>query len=159
MRRSASEIINDLEMRVAHLEKSSSSATRYQDFYLNSRAMKFLQDKLNKALGGIGEYYEARKRIPVLNEKHTPIWAGIEMKAELWKSWKDKEAEVVIYTNVTFADYKGKQTKKLVVWVLEIDPSYLEYDPYFDDDGKTPILEKSILRAILASKSELQYGS
>ena len=159
MRRSASEIIHNLEMRIARLEKESADfPTRYQSFYLSNRLIKTLEKKVNESLEREGALYDFKKRKDVVDEKHDVIWAGVEVEAELWKSWKDKKAEVVFFSNVIFADYKGNRIKKFVSWVLEIDPSYLEYDPDFDDDGKTPILENSIFRAILASKSKLEYN-
>lgn len=71
------------------------------------------------------------------------------------KSYEDLRWELLTFF-VLFADNKGNKNKKELVWLLKIDPSDLVYDPDFDDDGNPPILEQSILKATLASRSKLE---
>ena len=156
MRKSASEIIRNLENRVASLEKSAYLSFRlHREFYLDRKTAKFLEKKVEEFL----EDYQSEDSI---------LWLSIDpsFKSEIKLTYnphpeviKEKEeAEVVFFVKVIFADHRGKRTKKTQTYVLKVDPTDLEYDGRVGEDGREIATERSVLKAILSSRSEVMWA-
>ena len=150
MRRSASEIIRNLESRIARLEKSAYNpktyrlaSTRNLEVELDRRVMRVVEPIMASSL---------EDNYPEIHVSNIEVLEEAEMNVNISSfnfNPNDDECYVEIFALVHFTNEDGTQKLEEFKWSVDIEPDDLD----FDRDGEPTT--KSVLKAIEKEAKDL----